>query len=105
VLKLLFVLLLLQSTPAYASLVLSAEGCIAYASWSGDIVWAKSVGADKAKVKASLTGAQNETKHPLFVLLQRDFERLWTTQVEYPKVTTAVLTDCYNRRGIYGSEV
>src|SRR5687768_2899276 len=47
-LALLVLVVMLQSS-AQATITLSQRGCQTYASWSGNLVWARDLGADKEK--------------------------------------------------------
>jgi hypothetical protein len=86
---------------AEANITLSQRGCQSYASWSGNIVWARKLGADKDKARTELVELDQKTPSSIFALMLRNFESLWTTQATWELVTRAVLEDCINRRGIY----
>jgi hypothetical protein len=86
---------------AEANITLSQRGCQSYASWSGNIVWARKLGADKEKARTELIELDEKTPSSIFALMLRNFESLWTTQASWELVTRAVLEDCINRRGIY----
>jgi hypothetical protein len=88
---------------AQANITLSQRACQSYASWSGNIVWARKLGADKEKARTELVELDEKTPSSIFALMLRNFESLWTTQASWEFVTRAVLEDCINRRGIYES--
>lgn len=68
----------LLAPPAAANIELSQQGCIAYGVWSRDLVWARDVGADLEKVRASLAEMRDENKAAagLYALLLRDLDAL-----------------------------
>lgn len=86
---------------AEANITLSQRGCQTYASWSGNLVWARDLGADKEKARADLVALDQKTPSSIFALMLRNLESLWTTKASWELVTQAVLQDCINRRGMY----
>src|SRR5688572_10550231 len=86
---------------AEAAISLSQRGCQTYASWSGNIVWARSLGADKEKTRAELLMLDKKTPANIFELMLRNLDTLWTTNADWETVTLAILQDCINRRGAY----
>ena len=88
---------------AEAAITLTQRGCQTYASWSGNLVWARDLGADKEKARAELVALDQKTPSSIFALMLRDLESLWTTKANWELVTQAVLQDCINRRGMYES--
>jgi len=86
---------------AEAQIVLSQRGCQTYASWSGNLVWARDIGADKEKAKAELIGLDAKTPSNIYALMLRNLESLWTTSANWESVTLVILQDCINRRGMY----
>ena len=106
--------LLWASTPA-AAVLLDQQGCLEYAVWSRDLVWARDVGADREKVRESLIEMRREANAhvgrdasaagaPVFTLLLRDFDAIWVVQATRHVVAQAVYRDCATRRGQYGEE-
>jgi hypothetical protein len=100
VFALIVILVLALATIARAA-QLTPQGCMVYAAWSADIVWAREVGADKEKVRASVK-AEAEEAAPL---LLRQFDVLWATGMPRGAVAQAVFNECNARRGQYGDEV
>jgi hypothetical protein len=86
---------------AEAQIVLSQRGCQTYASWSGNLVWARDIGADKEKARAELVGLDAKTPSNIYALMLRNLESLWTTTANWESVTLVILQDCINRRGMY----
>ena len=86
---------------AEAQIVLSQRGCQTYASWSGNLVWARDIGADKEKARAELVGLDAKTPSNIYALMLRNLESLWTTSANWESVTLVILQDCINRRGMY----
>ena len=93
-------LMLLPDT-AEAQIALSQRGCQSYASWSGNLVWARDLGADKTKAHAELVQLDVKTPSSIYALLLRNFDSLWTTTANWEQVTIVVLQDCINRQGRY----
>ena len=89
------------SPPAEAAINLTQRGCQSYASWSGNIVWARDLGADKEKTRAELVGLDQKTPASIYALMLRNLESLWTTNANWEQVTLVILQDCINRRGQY----
>jgi hypothetical protein len=86
---------------AQAQIVLSQRGCQTYASWSGNLVWARDIGADKERARAELVGLDAKTPSNIYALMLRNLESLWTTTANWESVTLVLLQDCINRRGMY----
>lgn len=86
---------------AEAAITLTQRGCQTYASWSGNIVWARDLGADKEKTRAELLGLDQKTPANIYTLMLRNLETLWTTTANWETVTLVILQDCINRRGMY----
>ena len=94
---------LLFGLPAPAAAIqLTSQGCDALAGWSFDVVWARQVGADKEKVRASLVELADRDRRGIMRLLLRDFEMLWATNAAPEIVLQIVQLDCHQRRGKYG---
>ncbi len=91
----------LFSPAAQASINLTQRGCQSYASWSGNIVWARDLGADKEKTRTELVGLDQKTPASIYALMLRNLEMLWTTNANWEQVTLLILQDCINRRGQY----
>ena len=86
---------------AHANITLSQRGCQTYASWSGNIVWARDLGADKEKTRAELIVLDQKTPSSIFALMLGNLDTLWTTNAGWESVTRVLLQDCINRRGVY----
>src|SRR3712207_250710 len=86
---------------AEANIRLTQRGCQTYASWSGNLVWARQLGADKGKAKAELEELDQKTPSSIFALMLRNLDSLWTTTASWESVTLVILQDCMNRRGVY----
>ena len=95
------VLTALFPSTAQAAIVLTQRGCQSYASWSGNLVWARDLGADKGKARAELVALDQKTPSSIFALMLMNLETLWTTTANWESVTLALLQDCINRRGMY----
>ncbi|MGZ8155929.1 MAG: hypothetical protein ACXWUK_11560 [Burkholderiales bacterium] len=91
----------LLTPAAEASITLTQRGCQSYASWSGNIVWARDLGADKEKTKAELAQLDQKTPSSIYALMLRNLESLWSTAANWEQVTLLILQDCINRRGQY----
>lgn len=86
---------------AEAQITLTQRGCQTYASWSGNIVWARDLGADKDKTRSELIGLDQKTPSNIYALMLRNLETLWTTTANWEQVTLVLLQDCINRRGTF----
>ena len=86
---------------AQAEITLSQRGCQTYASWSGNLVWARDLGADKEKARQELVGLDQKTPSNIYALMLRNLDSLWTTTANWETVTLVILQDCINRRGRY----
>ena len=100
---LVLVLALFVPRTAEANITLSQRGCQSYASWSGNLVWARELGADKEKARLELTALDRKTPASIYELMLRNLESLWVTSANWEQVTLVVLQDCINRRGMYES--
>jgi hypothetical protein len=89
--------------PAEANITLTQRGCQTYASWSGNLVWARDLGADKEKARAELVALDKKTPANIYALMLRNLDVLWTTNADWESVTLVILQDCINRRGTYES--
>jgi len=87
--------------PAEANIRLSQRACQTYASWSGNLVWARDIGADKERARSELLGLDQKTPLTIFALMLRNLDTLWTTNADWESVTLVILQDCINRRGMY----
>lgn len=105
VLAALFLAILLVLPPtaraAGPSVDLDQQGCLEYAIWSGDLVWAREIGADRELTRASLKEMRAESDSQVFVLLLRDLDDLWATRASRNDVMQAVAQECIARRGKY----
>src|SRR5688500_932625 len=88
---------------AQATITLSQRGCQTYASWSGNLVWARDLGADKERARAELVMLDEKTPSSIFALMLRNLDLLWTTKADWESVTIVILQDCIKRRGTYES--
>jgi hypothetical protein len=86
---------------AEAAITLTQRDCQTYASWSGNIVWARDLGASKDKTRAELLGLDQKRPANIFALMLRNLDTLWTTTANWETVTLVILQDCINRRGQY----
>jgi hypothetical protein len=86
---------------AEANIRLSQRACQTYASWSGNLVWARDLGADKEKARSELIGLDQKTPLTIYALMLRNLETLWATTADWESVTLVILQDCINRRGMY----
>ena len=86
---------------AEAQITLTQRGCQTYASWSGNLVWARDLGADKEKARSELVMLDAKTPANIYALMLRNLESLWTTTANWESVTLVILQDCINRRGQY----
>jgi hypothetical protein len=86
---------------AQAQIRLGQRACQTYASWSGNLVWARDLGADKEKARAELVMLDAKTPSSIYALMLRNLESLWTTSANWESVTLVILQDCINRRGMY----
>lgn len=86
---------------AEAQIRLGQRACQTYASWSGNLVWARDLGADKEKARAELISLDEKTPSSIYALMLRNLESLWTTSANWESVTLVILQDCINRRGMY----
>ena len=99
----LLVLVVMFQSNAQATITLSQRGCQTYASWSGNLVWARDLGADKEKARAELVMLDEKTPSSIFALMLRNLDLLWTTKADWESVTIVILQDCIKRRGTYES--
>jgi hypothetical protein len=87
---------------AASEVVLSPRGCQTYASWSGNLVWARDLGASKDKAREELIVMDKKEPSSIYALMLRDLESLWATNADWEAVTLLVYQDCLKRRGRYG---
>jgi hypothetical protein len=95
------VLATLTPRDAQAEIVLTQRGCMVYATWSGDLVWARGLGADKDRARAELVMLDKKQPESIYTLMLREFDPLWATSASREDVTALVLQDCLNRGGHY----
>jgi len=88
---------------AAAQITLSPNGCQTYAVWSGNLVWASDLGADKEKARADLVARDQKTPASIFALMLQNIDALWDTAADWEEVTVALLKDCIARRGTYST--
>ena len=101
VLLVLFFALLLGVVNRADAVQLTGKQCEDLAVWAADTVWAKHVGADKEKVR----GWYQDQKSAVFVVLLRDFDKLWELDISYRvPLFNVVLDVCNQRRGVYPDE-
>jgi hypothetical protein len=93
--------ILLQALPARA-VQLDQEGCQTMAIWGRDLVWARDMGADRAKVRAYVDKQRKES--PFFVVLLPLFDQIWDTKASGEEVMISLFRDCVARRGGYGTD-
>jgi hypothetical protein len=86
-----------------AEVRLTPGGCRSYAAWSGNLVWASDLGADREKAKADLTARDQRDPSSIFALMLENFDALWDTKARWEDVTTMLLRDCIQRQGAYGA--
>lgn len=86
---------------AEANIRLSQRACQTYASWSGNLVWARDIGADKERARSELVDLDQKTPLTIYALMLRNLETLWATTADWESVTLVILQDCINRRGMY----
>ena len=91
------------SPRADATITLTQRGCQTYASWSGNLVWARDLGASKDKARAELVALDKKSPENIYALMLRNLDILWTTTADWESVTLVILQDCINRRGSYES--
>ena len=88
--------------PPHADAVkLSPLDCQSYAMWSGNLVWASDLGAEKEKAREELVALDQKTPSSIYALMLRQLDALWTTSASWEEVTVMVLRDCIARRGAY----
>ena len=83
---------------------LTPNGCQTYAAWSGNLVWASDLGADKEKAKADLVARDRKTPSSIFALMLQNLDALWNTAAGWEEVTAVILQDCVKRRGAYAND-
>ena len=71
------------SSDAEANIILSQRGCQSYASWSGNIVWARDLGADKDKTKAELVQLDQKTPASIYALMPENPTRFPVGAIPY----------------------
>jgi hypothetical protein len=80
---------------------LTPAACRSYAAWSGNLVWASDLGADKEKAKADLVARDQKAPSSIFALMLTNLDALWDTSVDWEQVTAVILQDCVKRKGVY----
>ena len=80
---------------------LTPAACRTYAAWSGNLVWASDLGADKAKARADLVARDQKTPSSIFALMLTNLDALWDTSADWEQVTAVILQDCVKRKGVY----
>jgi hypothetical protein len=86
-----------------ANISLTPLGCQMYATWSGNLVWASDLDADKEKAKAELVRLDQHTPSSIYALMLRNLDSLWDTNADWEQVTMVVFKDCLARHGMYQS--
>ena len=86
---------------ANAQIKLSPRGCQTYAAWSGNLVWARDLGADLEKARADLVAHNEKRPSSFYALMLNQLDALWTTSATWEDVTAVVFNDCVARRGLY----
>jgi hypothetical protein len=94
---------LLAAAPA-AAVSLDERGCAAYASWSGNLVWARGIGANRDQARAELVALDRAEPNTIYRLLLRDFDALWRTTADWRAVMLLTYRECASRRGQYGGD-
>lgn len=99
------ILVLVFAVPrdAAATIALSPRACEAYATWSGNLVWARHLGADKEKARQELIASDKKMPSTIFALLLSRLDELWITTANWEQVILLVLQDCIFRQGVYDS--
>lgn len=87
--------------PSTNTINLTPAACRSYAAWSGNLVWASDLGADKDKAKADLVARDQKSPSSIFALMLVNLDALWGTSADWEQVTAVILQDCIKRRGIY----
>lgn len=102
--RVLLIVAALMASLSAGAVTLDRNACIAYGVWSGDIIWARDVGADREKVRESLVEMRDSggSMSGVFTLLLRDLDALWATTVRREAVTMIVVRECIARDGRYG---
>lgn len=80
---------------------LTPAACRTYAAWSGNLVWASDLGADKEKARADLVSRDQKSPSSIFALMLTNLDALWDTNADWEQVTAVILQDCVKRRGVY----
>jgi hypothetical protein len=88
---------------AQAEIRLTQRGCMMYSTWSGNLVWARDLGADKEKARAELIALDQKRPSSIYTLMLRELDALWSTSATWEDVTVLVLQDCISRGGRYES--
>lgn len=89
------------AAPAHAQINLSPRACQSYAVWSGNLVWASQLGADKEKARADLVARNAKTPANIYALMLNDLDALWSTSAGWEDIMVLVYKDCIARKGLY----
>lgn len=93
----------LMPRSAEADIQLTQRGCMMYATWSGNLVWARDIGADKDKARAELVALDQKRPSSIYALMLRELDALWATSASWEDVMAVMLQDCIKRGGRYDS--
>ena len=80
---------------------LSLRGCQAYATWSGNLVWASGLDAQEERARNELIEFDRKTPSSIYALMLKNLDALWTTKASWEQVMLLVLHDCVARHGQY----
>lgn len=99
----LMIVAFLAVAPAGA-VTLDQRGCAAYATWSGNLVWARGLGADRDMAHAEIAALDAKEPRSVYRLLLRDFDALWSTAVGWEAVMRETFINCVSREGKYADD-
>jgi hypothetical protein len=80
---------------------LTLHGCQVYATWSGNLVWASDLDAEKNKARDELVRLNEKMPSSIYALMLKNLDALWDTSATWEQVTALVFNDCVARRGTY----
>jgi hypothetical protein len=83
------------------NITLTLHGCQVYAAWSGNLVWASDLDAEKDKARDELARLDQKTPSSIYALMLKNLDALWDTSASWEQVTALVFNDCMTRRGTY----